>query len=111
MTKQAKVARLKEQRDKLNLQIQHELAKTQKAERERERLRRQLVGEAVLDQVEQGAWPKDRLNSLMDKRLTNAKHRALFDLPPLEDADREESTEGLVSGTTHTGSDREVAGH
>lgn len=105
MTKQAKVARLKEQRDKLNAQIQQELAKEQRQERERERLRRQLVGEAVLDQVEQGAWPRDRLNSLMDKRLTSTKHRALFDLPPLEDTGRAESTEEPAGVVAQTGLD------
>lgn len=83
-----KVAKLRAQRDAINNRIQRQLAREQRVQREQQERKVRLVGEAILEQVEQGHWPEDRLLALMDKRLTTAKDRAVFGLEPLEGRER-----------------------
>lgn len=53
--------------------------------------RKVLIGAAVLAQVEQGRWPHENMLAMMNKALTRADDRALFDLPPRQ------STSGVAA--------------
>lgn len=96
--KASKVAKLRAQRDELNNRIQRELVREQREQREHQERRVQLVGEAILEQVEEGHWPKERLLALMDKRLTKTRDRAVFGLAPLEPGNKSEEIQGVAEG-------------
>ena len=77
--------RLKQAKALKQQQIARERAAQKKRQRSEETRRKILVGAVILAKVEHGEWPKERLRELMDKALTRADDRALFELSPLQE--------------------------
>jgi hypothetical protein len=73
------VQRLKDTREarKAAEKTRRQAIKQSRADRVR---KAQLVGEAVLRQVERGEWDEAELLQMMDEALTRPADRALFDL-------------------------------
>lgn len=68
-----------------------ERQKANRARRRREKLqadarRKTLIGEMVLDHVQENPHEHDRLMTRLNGYLKDAKDRALFDLPPKAEA-------------------------
>ena len=68
-----------------------ERQKANRARRRRENLqadvrRKTLIGQMVLDRVQQNPHERDRLMSRLDAYLEDPKDRTLFDLPPRTEA-------------------------
>lgn len=59
-------------------------AKERKAARKRRDRRRYLVGAALLDLAKESDAQRDQVQRLMDRFLTRAADRELFDLPPVD---------------------------
>ena len=74
-------AKLKQAKNKKQLIEARKRAVVQKFERRQDTRRKVLVGAVILARVERGEWPEDKLHALLDKHLTRADDRALFDLP------------------------------
>ena len=55
----------------------------------------------LLQLVEDGEWPEDKLRARLDTYLTREDDRALFDLSPLDEADRTRRDAGVVENTSH----------
>lgn len=81
-----KLRKLEAQRAELTAKIQRVKAQTKDRERKVDTRRKILVGAAVLEQVEQGAWPEEKLLEVLDGYLERDLDRALFSLPPLTDS-------------------------
>lgn len=74
--------------------------------RERDKRRKQKVredterkivaGELLLSLVESGEWPRDRFLARLDTTLTDNRRRALFELPPLDDASNPPSVSAIT---------------
>ena len=86
-----KLAKLQEQKDAAKAkakEIERKMAsiraKQQAEQRKIDTRRKVLVGAMVLEQVERGEWPQERLIAALDRFLTRDNERALFDLPPKE---------------------------
>jgi hypothetical protein len=73
---------LTKRRDQLNAQIQALKAREGKQARKRDTRRKILIGAAVLDKVNKGEWPEERLRALLDNFLDKPIDRALFGLSP-----------------------------
>ncbi len=77
------LARLKEQRQKLDAKIQATENRHKTAERKKDLQRKILVGTYYLQEaMRQGTW--EEIKKQMDHFLTRDSDRRLFDLPPLE---------------------------
>lgn len=76
-----KLAKLEEQRARLNAEIQRVRARDQKQKRKEETRRKVLVGAWILGKVESGEWPEERLLDGLDGYLERDHDRALFGLP------------------------------
>lgn len=77
-----KLAALTEKRNQLNAQIQALKAKEQSQERKNETRKKIIIGGMVMRMVKDGDMPQERMQTLLDKYVENAKDRALFDLEP-----------------------------
>lgn len=75
--------RLKQAKALKQQQIARERAVEKRRQRSEDTRRKILVGAVILTKVEHGEWPKERLYELMDKALTRADDRALFELLPV----------------------------
>lgn len=71
-----RLAKLEEQRARINAEIQRVRAREQQQER------KVLVGAMILAKVNSSEWPEDRLMAAMDAYLERDHDRALFGLPP-----------------------------
>jgi len=87
--------KLRDQRAKLLESAKQKRAEERRLERQNNARRRDLLGGLTLDLMESGEWPKDRILSRLDQRLTRPSDRALFDFPPRPTQDD--------SGTTGAG--------
>lgn len=71
-------------------QIEAEIARVKalasKEERKKDTRRKILVGGMVLDLVKSGEIGEEQLKRWLDKMLSNPHDRALFDLPPKNEA-------------------------
>lgn len=83
MTKAAeRLAKLEEQRARINAEIQRVRAREQQQERKNETRRKVLVGAWMMGKVQSGEWPEQKLIEAMDSYLERDHDRALFGLPP-----------------------------
>ncbi len=76
--------RLKQAKALKQQQVAREKAAERKRQRSDDTRRKILVGAVILAKVERGEWPQERLRELLDKALTRADDRALFELSPLQ---------------------------
>ena len=79
-----RLARLKEQREKINIRIQSVEARLKTSERKKDVRRKILVGAYYLDEAVKNN-EMDKINSFMDKYLKRDFDRELFGLAPLPD--------------------------
>lgn len=77
-----RLAKLEEQRARINAEIQRVRAREQQQERKNETRRKVLVGAMILAKVNSSEWPEDRLMAAMDAYLERDHDCALFGLPP-----------------------------
>ena len=83
-----RLKKLEEQRARINAEIQRVRAREQQQTRKDDTRRKILVGSMLLQLVEDGEWPEDKLRARLDTYLVRTDDRALFELPPLDDANR-----------------------
>lgn len=88
-----RLAKLEEQRARINAEIQRVRAREQQQERKNETRRKVLVGAMILAKVNSSEWPEDRLMAAMDAYLERDHDRALFGLPP-----RQKDEPGFLDG-------------
>ena len=96
-----RLKRLEEQRARINAEIQRVRAREQQQARKDDTRRKILVGSMLLQLVEDGEWPEDKLRARLDTYLVRADDRALFELPPLDDADRARRDAGMGESASH----------
>ena len=72
-----------------------------KQERRKDTRRKILAGSMLLQLVEDGEWPKDKLHARLDAYLVRDDDRALFGLPPIDDADRARRDTGVSESASH----------
>ena len=77
-----RLAKLEEQRARINAEIQRVRAREQQQKRKEDTRRKVLVGAWILGKVESGEWPEQRLLDGLDSYLERDHDRALFGLPP-----------------------------
>ncbi len=77
-----RLARLKEQREKINVRIQSVEARLKTSERKKDVRRKILVGAYYLDEAVKNNG-MDKINAFMDKYLKRDFDRELFGLEPL----------------------------
>ncbi|EAT3826111.1 mobilization protein [Salmonella enterica subsp. enterica serovar Enteritidis] len=79
-----RLAKLEEQRARINAEIQRVRAREQQQKRKEDTRRKVLVGAWILGKVESGEWPEQRLLDGLDSYLDRDHDRALFGLPPIQ---------------------------
>jgi len=77
-----KLAKLEEQRARINAEIQRVRAREQQQQRKEETRRKVLIGAWMMSKVQSGEWPEQKLIEAMDSYLERDHDRALFGLPP-----------------------------
>ena len=77
-----RLRKLEESQARLRSEIQRVRGRAAQEARKRDTHRKILIGAMVLDQVQRGEWPQERLQVAMDKFLEKDRDRAVFDLPP-----------------------------
>jgi hypothetical protein len=82
-----RLKRLEVQRVKITAEIGRLKSRHAQEERKRDTRRKLLVGALVLELVERGEWPRERLMEVLDRQLTRDIDRALFGLPPRKAAE------------------------
>ena len=96
-----RLKKLEEQRARINAEIQRVRAREQQQARKDDTRRKILVGSMLLQLVEDGEWPEDKLRARLDTYLVRVDDRALFELPPLDDADRARRDAGMSESASH----------
>jgi hypothetical protein len=81
-----RLQKLEERQRRLCEQIERARAAADQQERKRDARRKIIVGAMVLGLVERGEWPRERLLAKLDEHLSRKHDRALFGLPPRENA-------------------------
>ena len=79
---EARVKKLEEAQARLNAELARARGRAAQEKRKRDTHRKILIGAMVLDQVQRGEWPEERLQAAMDRFLDKDRDRAVFDLPP-----------------------------
>lgn len=74
--------KLRDQRAKLLEAAKQNRMKERRLERQQNARRRDLLGGMMLELMESGEWPKERILPRLDTYFKRAADRALFDLPP-----------------------------
>ena len=77
-----RLRKLEESQARLVAEIERVKGRSAQEARKRDTHRKILAGAMVLDQVQQGEWPKERFQAAMDRFLDKARDRAVFELPP-----------------------------
>lgn len=90
---QEKLERLLKQQEQLKARIALLQAREKQEERKKDTRRKILLGGIILAKVKRGEWPQAKLVELLDRELKEERDRALFDLPPLPEAESEASLE------------------
>ena len=88
-----RLAKLEEQRARINAEIQRVRAREQQQKRKEDTRRKVLIGAWILGKVESGEWPEQRLLDGLDSYLERDHDRALFGLPP-----RQKDEPGFLDG-------------
>ena len=94
-----RLRKLEEQRARINAEIARVRAREQQQARKDDTRRKILVGSMLLQLVEDGEWPKDKLRARLDSYLVRDDDRALFELSPLDDAERARRDAGVDAST------------
>jgi hypothetical protein len=76
-----RIRSLQEKAQRAQSQIRQIEEAERKREQENQRRREVLVGAVVLELVERGEWPRERLREALDKKLSRPRDRQLFELP------------------------------
>ena len=76
-----KLKKLEDKQSHLRAQIQKLKAREATEERKRDTRKKVVIGAIILEMVKSGEWPEDKLNGLLDRKLTRLRDRELFDLP------------------------------
>lgn len=84
-----RLAKLEEQRARINAEIQRVRAREQQQKRKDGTRRKVLVGAWMLGKVESGEWPEQKLVEAMDNYLERDHDRALFGLPTKQEKPQE----------------------
>jgi large subunit ribosomal protein L7/L12 len=79
-TADEKLKKLEESKAKIIARIEKVKARQGAETRKTDTRRKILVGAVILELVESGKWPKEKLLSLMDEKLSRPIDRALFGL-------------------------------
>jgi len=90
-TAEEKIKKLEDRKAKLAAQIERIKARQGAEVRKSDTRRKILVGAVILELVESGEWPKERLIGLMDKKLTRPTDRVLFGLSAPEQPNADSS--------------------
>ncbi|WP_113421933.1 mobilization protein [Escherichia coli] len=77
-----RLAKLEEQRARINAEIQRVRAREQQQKRKEDTRRKVLVGAWMMGKVQNGEWPEQKLIEAMDSYLERDHDRALFGLQP-----------------------------
>lgn len=93
-----KLEQLKVQRDKIETR---KLSKVLKGQRADDTRRKILAGSLVLDMMERDESTRQRFMDRLDKYLTRADDRALFDLPVPESAQSQPEAQPAQPEATH----------
>lgn len=94
--------KLRDQRAKLLEAAKQNRMKERRLERQQNARRRDLLGGMMLELMESGEWPKERILSRLDTYLNRAADRALFDLPlrPPQEAPSRDTEAGQSGPST-----------
>lgn len=77
-----RLAKLEEQRVRINAEIQRVRQREKQQDRKNETKRKVLIGAWVMSRVQSGKWPEQKLIKAMDSYLGRDHDRALFGLQP-----------------------------
>ena len=91
-----RLKKLEEQRARINAEIQRVRAREQQQARKDDTRRKILVGSMLLQLVEDGEWPEDKLRARLDTYLVRADDRELFELPKLDDIEHARRDAGVT---------------
>lgn len=75
---QQKLAELQAEEKRLELKRKAVFSKKERAAETRRKI---LIGALILDRVDRGEWPRDRLLAMLDAGLSRPDDRVLFGLP------------------------------
>ena len=89
-----RLRKLEESEARIRAEIQRVKGRAAQEARKRDTHRKILIGAMVLDQVQRGEWPEERLQAAMDRFLDKDRDRAVFELEP-RSAKQEPVTEKL----------------
>ena len=78
----ARVKKLEEAEARIRAELQRARGRAAQEKRKRDTHRKILIGAMVLDQVQRGEWPEERLQAAMDRFLDKDRDRAVFELSP-----------------------------
>ena len=81
-------AKLKQEKAKKQHIEAHKRTMEAKKMRSEDTRRKILVGAVILARVERGEWPQEKLLAMLDAVLTRDDDRALFDLAPIQPAQK-----------------------
>lgn len=73
--------KLKERQRQIQEQIKLAEARESERQRKEETRRKILIGASILEEVDEGKFPKEKLQKILDSRLKRPGDRQLFDLP------------------------------
>ena len=79
---EARVKKLEEAQARINAELARAKGRAAQEKRKRDTHRKILIGAMVLDQVQRGEWPEERLQAAMERFLEKDRDRAVFELPP-----------------------------
>lgn len=96
--KQQRIGELAERAAKLRGEMQRLRQEAKESRKKEDAQRARLVGQAVLDLVERGEWPRDQLLGVLDKCLQRPKDRRLFGLPVDSDASTGSHSPAVAQG-------------
>ena len=80
-----RLKKLEQQRARINAEISRVRAREQDKARKHDTRRKILAGSMLLQLVEDGEWPAEKLRARLDSYLIRDDDRALFELPPRTD--------------------------
>jgi hypothetical protein len=80
MTREERLAKLQEQRDKLNRKIASINAREQAQKRKEDTRRKVLIGAAMQAAVKRGEWSEEALRKLLDAGITTKRDREFLGL-------------------------------
>lgn len=80
VTREEKLKKLEERQSQLKAQIRKLRAKEENEDRKRDTRRKIVLGAVLLEMVKSGEWSEEKLNNLLERKLTRPRDRELFGL-------------------------------